>query len=103
MWKALETTRSSVRMMEGMIRTMKVNKNVMASKSILGFTTATELADTLVRITGIPFRTAHQIVGILARRKEEPQLQDIDAAAQEVLGMMLSSKGLTEEMVRDAT
>ncbi len=102
MWKALETTRSSVRMMEGMIRTMKVNKEVMASKSVIGFTTATELADTLVRVTGIPFRTAHQIVGVLARGEEEIHLQGIDAVADKVLGVELSTKGLTEEMVCEA-
>jgi argininosuccinate lyase len=102
MWKALETTRSSVRMMEGMVRTMKVNKEMMASKSVMGFTTATELADTLVRVTGIPFRTAHQIVGVLARGEEEIHLQEIDAVANKVLGIKLSTKGLTEEIVYEA-
>jgi argininosuccinate lyase len=102
MWKAMETARSSVRMMEGMVRTMGVNKEVMASKSVMGFTTATELADTLVRVTGIPFRTAHQIVGILAREEGEIHLQQIDTVSYRVLGIKLSSKGLTEEMVCEA-
>ncbi|MGD9780461.1 argininosuccinate lyase [Methanomethylovorans sp.] len=102
MWKAMKTARSSVRMMEGMVRTMKVNKEVMASKSVMGFSTATELADTLVRITGIPFRTAHQIVGVLARGEGDIHLQQIDAVAYEVLGIRLSSKGLTEEMICEA-
>jgi argininosuccinate lyase len=102
MWKAMETARSSVRMMEGMIRTMKINKEVTASKSVMGFTTATELADTLVRVTGIPFRTAHQIVGVLARGEEDVLMQQIDAVADKVLGVKLSSKGLTEEMICEA-
>ncbi len=102
MWKAMETARSSVRMMEGMIRTMKINKEVTASKSVMGFTTATELADTLVRVTGIPFRTAHQIVGVLARGEEDVHMQQIDAVADKVLGVKLSSKGLTEEMICEA-
>ncbi|WP_367343690.1 argininosuccinate lyase [Methanomethylovorans sp.] len=102
MWRAMETARSSVRMMEGMISTIKVNKETMASKSVMGFTTATELADTLVRATGIPFRTAHQIVGVLARENEDIHLQQIDAVADKVLGTKLSSKGLTEEMIYEA-
>ena len=89
-------------MMEGMVRTMEVNKEVMASKSVMGFTTATELADTLVRVTGIPFRTAHQIVGVLARGEGDIHLQQIDAVADKVLGIKLSSKGLTEEMICEA-
>jgi argininosuccinate lyase len=85
-----------------MIRTMKINKEVTASKSVMGFTTATELADTLVRVTGIPFRTAHQIVGVLARGEEDVLMQQIDAVADKVLGVKLSSKGLTEEMICEA-
>jgi argininosuccinate lyase len=102
MWKAMQTTRSSVRMTEGMVRTMTVNREIMASQSTMGFTTATELADTLVRATGIPFRTAHQIVGVLARGEGAIRLQQIDIVADKVLGIKLSSKGLTEEMVSEA-
>ncbi len=102
MWKAMQTIRSSVRMMEGMVRTMTVNREIMASQSTMGFTTATELADTLVRATGIPFRTAHQIVGVLARGEGAIRLQQIDIVADKVLGIKLSSKGLTEEMVSEA-
>lgn len=102
MWNALETTRSSVRMMDGMMRTMKINREIMALKSVIGFTTATELADTIVRATGIPFRTAHQIVGILSRREGDINLQQIDSVADKILGIKLSSKGLTEELLGEA-
>jgi argininosuccinate lyase len=80
---------------------MKVNNEVLAAKSVMGFTTATELADTLVRVTGIPFR-AHQVVGVLARGEGEIHLQQIDAVTDKVLGIKLSTKGLTEEMVCEA-
>ncbi|MBN1134548.1 MAG: argininosuccinate lyase [Methanosarcinaceae archaeon] len=101
-WLSVETTRAAIRMMEGMIKTMKVNSDVMASQSVNGFTTATELADTLVRSTGIPFRTAHQIVGVLARGSGEPTLGEIDAVAYNVIGESLSARGLTEEKVCEA-
>lgn len=102
-WRSVETVRASVRVMEGMVKTMKVHPDVLAAESITGFTTATELADTFVRETGIPFRTAHQIVGMLAKEREKPTMEKIDSAAEVVLGgESLSSKGLTENMVREA-
>jgi argininosuccinate lyase len=101
-WRSVETVRASVRVMEGMIRTMRVHSDVLAAQSTIGFTTATELADTFVRETGIPFRTAHQIVGMLAREKEIPTLEKIDSVAEIVLGESLSSRGLTEIMVKEA-
>lgn len=102
MWRAVETTRSAVRITKGMIATMKVNTESMAEKSVLGFTTATELADTMVRAGGIPFRTAHQIVGVLARGDGNPTLADVDAVAKDVIGESLSNRGLTAEMVKEA-
>ncbi|MBW6470707.1 MAG: argininosuccinate lyase [Methanosarcinaceae archaeon] len=101
-WRSIETTRDAVRIMAGMVGTMKVNIDVMTEQSVKGFTTATELADTIVRATGVPFRTAHQIVGVLARGKGEPTLGEIDAVAHNVIGESLSGRGLTEDMVREA-
>ena len=44
----------------------------------------------MVRETGIPFRTAHQIVGMLAKEEEKPTLEKIDSVAEIVLGKSLS-------------
>ncbi|WP_406661358.1 argininosuccinate lyase [Methanolobus sp. ZRKC3] len=101
-WRSVETTRSAVRIMTGMIATMNVNADVMAMQSTTGFTTATELADTMVRAAGIPFRTAHQIVGVLARGDGNPSLADVDEVSQTILGEGLSSRGLTEAMIAEA-
>ncbi|WP_406670006.1 argininosuccinate lyase [Methanolobus sp. ZRKC4] len=101
-WRSVETTRSAVRIMKGMIETMKVNGDAMYRQSTTGFTTATELADTMVRLADIPFRTAHQIVGVLARGDGNPSLAEIDEVAQDVLGGSLSSRGLTAEMITEA-
>ncbi len=100
--RSLEATRASVRIMNGMMATMAINKENMAGLATAGFTTATELADTMVRVCDIPFRTAHQIVGVLARGNGEPTLGEIDAVAHNVIGESLSSRGLTEEMVEEA-
>jgi argininosuccinate lyase len=101
-WRSVETVRASVKIMEGMIRTLKVHSEILAAQSVAGFTTATELADTIVRETGIPFRTAHQIVGMLAKEGEKPTIEKIDSVAEIVLGESLSGQGLTKNMVKEA-
>ncbi len=101
-WRSVETVRASVRVMEGMVKTLKVHPEILAAQSVTGFTTATELADTFVRETGIPFRTAHQLVGVLAREGETPTLEKIDSVAEVVLGEPLSGRGLTNKMVLEA-
>ena len=93
---------ASVRMMAGMMSTLSVHEDVLKEKSVAGFTTATELADTMVRDAGIPFRTAHQIVGTLSRSDKMPTLEDIDRVSADVLGYKLSEKGLTEAAVSGA-
>ncbi len=101
-WNSVQTCRASLRITAGMLATMKINTNVLAEQSVTGFTTATELADTLVRECDIPFRTAHQIVGQLAKAEHEPTMADVEAAGKEILGESLTEYGLTEQIVREA-
>ena len=49
---------------EGMVRTMKFNRDVMEKSAMAGFTNATDAADYLVG-KGVPFRDAHGIIGRL--------------------------------------
>ena len=100
--QSAHVTGASVRMMAGMMSTLTVHEDVLKEKSVTGFTTATELADTMVRDAGIPFRTAHQIVGTLSRSDKMPKLKDIDRVSVDVLGFKLSEKGLTEAAVSGA-
>jgi argininosuccinate lyase len=54
----------------GMVRDMKVDKAAMRRVAQSGFSTATDLADWLVRNLKIPFRQAHHITGTLVARAE---------------------------------
>jgi argininosuccinate lyase len=63
---------------------------------------ATELADTLVRSCGISFRTAHQIVGTLARAGSQPSLVAIDEIGLSLAGKRMSDLGLDEPAISDA-
>lgn len=61
---AIDTVKGCLALFTGMIRTMTVNKGVMADSAKNGFTNATDAADYLVN-HGVPFRDAHGIVGQL--------------------------------------
>ena len=57
--------------MTGMVRDLKVNKERMAASAGAGFTTATDLADWLVRTLGMPFRKAHHVTGRIVALAED--------------------------------
>jgi argininosuccinate lyase len=102
LWRATDAVRSSTRMAQGMVKTMKVKKEKMRSALDEGFITATELADTIVRITGIPFRTAHHIVGSIAKTGKTPNLSLLDELSLKVIHEKLSGRGLSEKAIKQA-
>lgn len=63
LYDSLRRTKIALDVMNGMLSKIKFKHEVMKSKASKGFTTATDLADLLVRREGIPFRIAHRIVG----------------------------------------
>ncbi|MBN7783511.1 argininosuccinate lyase [Ponticoccus gilvus] len=56
--------------MEGMVRDMAANVPALEAAASAGFSTATDLADWLVRETGLPFREAHHVTGTLVAMAE---------------------------------
>ncbi len=62
LFDALDTVVGSLRIMTSMINEIQVNAEVLAEQAGAGFSTATEIADYLVR-KGLPFRSAHEVVG----------------------------------------
>ena len=61
---AIDTVKGCLALFDGMVKTMKFNKEVMAESAMNGFTNATDAADYLVN-HGVPFRDAHGIIGRL--------------------------------------
>jgi len=57
--------------MTGMVADMTANRAALAQAAGDGFSTATDLADWLVRVLGLPFREAHHITGSLVALAEE--------------------------------
>jgi len=58
--------------MTGMVRDIRPDVTRMAAAAAEGYSTATDLADWLVRVLKLPFREAHQVTGrIVAKAAEQ--------------------------------
>ncbi|OUS04396.1 argininosuccinate lyase [Rhodobacterales bacterium 52_120_T64] len=57
--------------MTGMVGDMKPNVDSLRESAAMGFSTATDLADWLVRELGLPFRDAHHATGALVKMAED--------------------------------
>ncbi|MEO1790452.1 MAG: argininosuccinate lyase, partial [Pseudomonadota bacterium] len=56
--------------MEGMVRDLTANRDALRAAAASGFSTATDLADWLVRTLDMPFRDAHHVTGTLVALAE---------------------------------
>ncbi|MDQ3128011.1 MAG: argininosuccinate lyase [Chloroflexota bacterium] len=66
---AVAVYEASLRVLAGLVATIAIDRARMADAAADGYTTATTLADALVR-RGVPFRAAHHVVGELVGRTE---------------------------------
>ena len=71
--------------------TLSVDRDRMRAAADEGYTTATAVADALVR-HGIPFRTAHHVVGSLVRQADEAGLR-LDEVPDGMIGLALGAAG----------
>ena len=68
---AADTLMLGLAAMEGMVRDLTANRHVLEAAASSGFSTATDLADWLVRTLNLPFREAHHVTGSLVKLAEE--------------------------------
>ncbi|MCX8161682.1 MAG: argininosuccinate lyase, partial [Candidatus Bathyarchaeota archaeon] len=104
-WDSIDAVDSSIRIISGALATAKFNLDRLR-RSVYDFSTATELADTLVRVAKLPFRTAHTITAALIAeaisRGLDPSSVDsklLDDVSIRVYGRPL---GIPDEIVRSA-
>ena len=69
-FEALETLTLCLRAMAGMIGDMTPDAEAMRRAAGAGFSTATDLADWLVRVLDMPFRQAHNVTGKIVAEAE---------------------------------
>ena len=81
--------------MEGMVQDMKPRPERLRAAAGRGFSTATDLADWLVRRLGLPFREAHHVTGALVKRAEEKGCDLADLGLDE---MRAVHDGITAEV-----
>ena len=62
LFDTIDTVKGSLKIFADMIREMKIKADTMREAAARGFSTATDVADYLVR-KGMPFREAHEVVG----------------------------------------
>jgi argininosuccinate lyase len=62
----------------GMVADLRPDTARMRALAGAGFATATDLADWLVRVAGLPFRTAHHVTGRLVAKAEADGLDLAD-------------------------
>jgi argininosuccinate lyase len=106
-WRSLDTAVAALDLMRGLMVTLKVKSNVMASLAGANFIQAAQLAETIAREGKMGFRIAHKIVGRLVRncidRHIPPagvQPEMVNQASIEVRGrpLQLSAQTLRRSM-----
>ena len=81
--------------MTGMVSDMTANRDVLKTAAASGFSTATDLADWLVRSLGLPFREAHHITGTLVAMAETKGCDLPDLSLNEMNSV---HQGITQEI-----
>jgi argininosuccinate lyase len=76
-FSAFDAFALSVTAMIGMLDTMTFDRRAMREAAARGYSTATDLADWLVRELKTPFREAHEITGKIVRRAEQQGVAEL--------------------------
>ena len=91
LFESAATLDASLGIMTGLLDTLAVDRERMRIAATEGFTTATAVADALVR-HGLPFRVAHHVVGSLVAQAEENGV-GLDEVSDGMIGLALGSAG----------
>ena len=92
---AADTIQLMLAAMDGMVRDMRPNAPALRDAASAGFSTATDLADWLVRVLNMPFRQAHHVTGALVKMAED---QGTDLADLTLQQMQTVEPGITEDV-----
>jgi argininosuccinate lyase len=91
LFDAVGVYETSLEVISGLLDTLVVDRERMRAAADEGYTTATAVADALVR-RGIPFRVAHHVVGSLVAQAEEAGLR-LDEVPDPMIGLALGASG----------
>jgi len=86
-FEAFDALELSLAAMAGMVTDLEPNAERMALAAGSGFSTATDLADWLVRELGIPFRDAHHVTGAAVKMAETRRCELVDLPIADLQGL----------------
>jgi argininosuccinate lyase len=92
---AADTLMLALAAMTGMVGDMTANRDSLAAAAGSGFSTATDLADWLVRVLALPFRDAHHVTGTLVALAEKSGVDLPDLTLEQ---MQSVHPGITTEV-----
>jgi argininosuccinate lyase len=91
LFDAVATYEASLGVLSGMLASLSVDRERMRAAADEGYTTATAVADALVR-RGVPFRVAHHVVGSIVAQAEEAGV-GLDEVPDAMIGLALGASG----------
>jgi argininosuccinate lyase len=83
-FEAFDALELCLRAMAGMVSDLEARPEAMAAAAGAGFSTATDLADWLVRRLRMPFRDAHHVAGSAVKRAEAQNLDLAELSLEEL-------------------
>jgi len=86
--RTLEKAAETVELTAGVVAGLSFDTELMRRRASRGFTWATDLAETLMQEAGLPYRSAHRVVGLAIRETLER-----DPAAQKISRDVLAKAG----------
>ena len=99
---SLETAKAILQLYAAVMDTLEVNVQHLRARASAGFTTVTELADTLVRECELPFRQAHNIVSALVSHAQAEGLSPADLTAETLRQVAENRLGLEISLADEA-
>src|SRR6266496_3138336 len=103
LFRTFEHGLAFLRLADAALATCEFDREKLAARATEGFTTATEIADTLVRQSGLSFRQAHRVASAIVRRSNgDPSAVItglVTSAAEEAIGRHVA---LTSEQLQAA-
>ncbi len=106
LWNACDKSRSILNITADMLLTVEFKEERGIELAQANFSTATELADLIVKVRKLPFRLAHQIVGRTVTKALDSKIkpteidsQFLDEISREIIGKPLE---LDEKLVKEA-
>ena len=97
---AIDSYSLALAAMTGMVKDLKPNKDILRKAAASGFSTATDLADWLVRVLGMPFRDAHHVTGSLVAVAEKKKVDLSDLSLKD---MQKVEPNITKEVFKVLT